>query len=263
MASKAKSGLSAVRQFPESVVSPPNSYVDGDPNFISAIRDGKGHSEYHVGVVNNTPFTLQVQHSWRSTGAFTEDQTIASVVDPVSGFSVAEIIAPVTKRFIRVHVTPDAIPPGLGADFEAGIYFQPRASGPVVSSAAGGGGAVVNVSGNQQIQTIEAITLLAAAATFNGGQKDNINYESLSASLTLASAAGTTVTIRFQQRASGALTFRDTDVIVGVAIPAGGALVNFDRVWSITRRFGRIQVENTGANALTTAELVVVQKPIS
>lgn len=164
MASKAKSGLSAVRMFPESVVGPPNTFTVGDPTFISAIRDGKGHAEYHVGIVNNTPFTLQVQHSWRSTGVFTEDQSIVSVVDPVSGNSVAEIIAPVTKRFIKVLVT--APPPGLGVDFEAGIYFQPRASGTTSTSGAGGSGAAaVKGSPGSTIGPTPADTLVAPAAT--------------------------------------------------------------------------------------------------
>lgn len=263
MPSKAKSGLSAVRQFPEPVLSPPNDFTLGAASFTSAIRDGRGHAEYHVGVVNANPFTLQVQHSWRSTGAFTEDQTVASVVDPVTGKSVAEIVAPVTKRFIKVLVSVPA--PGLAADFEAGIYFQPRASGPVTLSGGGGGGAAVTATivANQQVQTVEALPLLASLASFNGSEQDSINFEAFSASLTLASTLGTTVTIRFQERASGAATFRDADVISGLVIPVGGALINLDRVWSVTRRFVRIRVENTGANALTTAELVTMRKPIS
>lgn len=119
------------------------------------------------------------------------------------------------------------------------------------------------ITGNRQIQTVEALPLLAPAAVFDGASKDNIDYESMSASLTLASTLGTTVAIRFQQRATGADVFRSADVVVGVVVPVGGALVNFDRVWSISRQFGRVQVENTGVNALTTAELVVVQKAIS
>lgn len=123
----------------------------------------------------------------------------------------------------------------------------------------------IAVDGNEQIQTVEAIGLLAGGAAFDGASKDNINHEAMSASLTVSSTLGTTVTVRFQQRATGADTFRDADV-ASFAVPAGGApgpLVNFDRVWSVTRRFGRIRVENTGANPLTTAELVVMQKPIS
>lgn len=262
MGSKAKSGLSAVRMFPESVLTPPNSFTVGAASFTSAIRDGKGHAEYHVGVVNDTAFTLQIQHAWLSTGQFTEDQTIASVADPVTGKQVAEIIAPVTKRFIKVVVTAPA--PGLGANFEAGIYFQPRASGGVIASGGGGGGvaASVTVIGNQQVQTVEALPLLAGGASFDGVEKDNLNFEAMSASLTLASGAGTTIVVKFQQSATSGGTKRDADSIT-LAIPAGGALVNFDRVWSATRRFGRIRVENTGAGALTTAELVVMQKPIS
>ena len=145
MASKAKSGLSAVRQFPESVAAPPNAYTGGAPSFESSIRDGKGHAEYHIAVVNNTAFVLQIQHAWLSSGIFTEDQTISSVLDPVSGMHVAEIIAPITKRFLKAVVTAPV--PGLGASFEFGMYFQPRSSGGVITSGGGGGGPIVIVGG--------------------------------------------------------------------------------------------------------------------
>jgi hypothetical protein len=259
MASKAKSGLSAVRQFPESVLAPPNTFIVGAASFTSAIRDGKGHSEYHVAAVNATAFTLQVQHSWRSSGVFTEDQVVSSIVDPVSGKHVAEIIAPVTKRFIKV-VVKDVL---LAADFELGVYFQPRASGTVALGGGGGSGASVTVVGNQQIQVVEAIPLLAGGATFISSNRDCLNYEAFSASITLGSTLGTTVTIRFTQGDTILAIFREADVIAGLVIPVGGALVNFDRVWSVTRRIVRVHVENTGANALTTAECVTMQKPIS
>ncbi|MGI0149199.1 MAG: hypothetical protein ACREDF_06680, partial [Thermoplasmata archaeon] len=97
---------------------------------------------------------------------------------------------------------------------------------------------------------------------FDGSEQDSIDHEAFSASLTVASTLGTTIVVRFQQRATGAATFRNADSIT-LPVPVGGALVNFDRVWSVSRRFVRIQVENTGANPLTTAELVVMQKPIS
>lgn len=165
MSSKAKSGLSAVRQFPESVAAPPNTYTGGAPSFTSSIRDGKGHAEYHIAAVNDTAFTLQVQHAWLSTGIFTEDQLISSVLDPVSGMHVAEIIAPVTKRFVKVVI--DAPVPGLGANFEFGMYFQPRSSGGVITSGGGGGGPIVIVGGvvpGTVIET-EADTPVGAAAT--------------------------------------------------------------------------------------------------
>lgn len=139
MASKAKSGLSAVRQFPEKVLEPPNTFVGGAASFMSSIRDGKGHSEYHVAAANLTAFTLKILHAWRTTGPFTLDQTLAAIVDPETGLFVAEIIAPISKRYIRIVV--DAPGPGLdAATFEVGGYFLPRPSGAIISSAAGPAG---------------------------------------------------------------------------------------------------------------------------
>lgn len=139
MASKAKSGLSAVRQFPEKIIEPPNLFAPAATSFVSAIRDGKGHSEYHVAAANTTAFTLKILHSWRSTGPFTQDQSIAAVVDPETGLFVAEIIAPISKRYIRIVV--DAPAPGLDAtDFEVGGYFLPRPSGAIITSNSGPGG---------------------------------------------------------------------------------------------------------------------------
>jgi hypothetical protein len=168
-----------------------------------------------------------------------------------------------------VTFIPAAAPPGLGESFEIGFYFEPRADSG--SEAIAGGAAVdiipdqVTVIGNKQIQTVEAIPLLAAAASFDGSTQDSINFEAFSASLTVSSTLGTEVTVRFQQKATVPDTFRNTDVIV-IPVPAGGApgpLVNFDRVWSISREFVRIQVENTGVNPLVTAELVTMRKAIS
>lgn len=133
-------------------------------------------------------------------------------------------------------------------------------NGLVVTGPPGGLGS--DILGNRQVQTVEAIGLLAALATFDGSTQDSIDHEAFSASLTVASALGTTVVIRFQQRAAAPDTFRTADEMT-LAVPAGGALVNFDRVWSVTRQFVRAQVENTGANPLTVAELVTMRKPVS
>lgn len=118
------------------------------------------------------------------------------------------------------------------------------------------------VVANRQVQTVETIGLLAGGASFDGVSADMTDHEAFSASLTVASTVGTTVILRFQQRATGAATFRNADSIT-IPVPVGGALVNFDRAWSITREFVRIRIENTGANPLTTAELVTTKKPIS
>ena len=257
MSSKAKSGLSAVRQIPENVLSPPNNFTPGSTTFVSSIRDGKGHAEYHVGAVNNTPFTLSVRHAWLHTGTFTGAESVPSTYDPVSGTHVAEIIAPVKKRFIQAFVNA---PSGLGNIFELGIYFQPRASGPTVTSGVGGGGVSTTV-GNRQIQNIETETPLAAGSTFNGGERDCLDYEGFSASVHLkGGAVGTTVNVNLQHRhASG--VWRTVDSIPLVV--AAGAEVEFNRVWSVTRRYNRIQLVNTTANALAETELVTMQKPMA
>jgi len=137
MATKAKSGLTAVRQYPEKIIEPPNTFTVGAPTFTSAVRDGRGHSSLHVGVVNNTAFTLKILHSWRPTGPFTLDQSVTSIADSETGFQVAEIIIPLKKRFIKIVV--DAPGAGLGIDFEIGAYFLPRtpASAVIVSGSDG------------------------------------------------------------------------------------------------------------------------------
>jgi hypothetical protein len=251
------------------VVVPPNTFTVGAVSFTSDSRNGQGHAAVHAAVSNNTVGELQIFQAWRADGPFVLTHKVTTALEAVSGLHTAEIIAPVSRRFVRVTFIPAAAPPGLGAAFEIGFYFEPRADSG--SEAIAGGAAVdiipdqVTVIGNKQIQTVEALPLLASSASFDGGEKDNIDFEAMSVSLTVSSTLGTTINVKFQQRASGADTFRDTDVIA-VAVPAGGApgpLVNFDRVWSISRRFGRIRVENTGANVLVTAECIVVQKAIS
>jgi len=265
MASKAKSGLSAVRQFFERLVGliPPNTYVVGAASFTSGIRDGQGHSSIHASVTNNTTGSLQVLMAWRSTGPFVQVYQKDTAADPVTGLFTAEIVCPVLRRFVKVVFTP---PAGLGAGFELGSYFLPRADSPCFEASGGSDPVIiadVSVTGNKQIQTVEAIPLLAGGASFNGSEQDSINHESFSASLTVAAGPGaTTIKIIFQERASGAATFRDADSFT-TAVPGSGALVNFNRVWSVTRQFVRVRVENTGANALTTAELVTMRKPIS
>lgn len=194
----------------------------------------------------------------KQPGTFVTLTTLATEV--ISGQQVVNPDEEVRADYVKLRYTNGAAGQGL---WDRSFRMVPIFGFKRVEIVNEGVGANVDVVGNGQVQTVEAITLLAAAAVFNGESKDNINYEAMSASLTVASTLGTTVTVRFQQRAIDSDTFRDTDVISGIAVPVGGALVNFDRVWSVSRRFGRIQVENTGVNPLTTAELVVMQKPIS
>lgn len=260
MASKAKSGLSAVRMFTEKVVEPPNTYVQGAVTFTSAVRDGKGHAEYHIGAVNDTAFTLVVQHAWRSTGAFTEDQTIASVVDPVTGRHVVDVVAPVTKRYIRVALAVPA--PGLGANFEFGMYFSPRASGPTSTSGGGGGGSSVSITGVTQVQNTETTTPLAAAGTVTGAARDCLSYESFGVSVYLDPDAGQAlnVTLNVQNSIDG-VTWRTVDTVALAG--AADATVVLNRVYSVCRRYYRAQlVNNDGSNGLDATELITMLKPI-
>lgn len=256
--SKAKSGLTATRQYWERVTDPPNSYVVGATSFISAIRDGRGHAEYHIAAVNDSPFRLQVRHSYRPTGSFTEDQVVDSVVDPVTGLHTAEIVAPVVKRYLRAYVLNTV----LGDHFELGWYFQPRASGPVQLGGAGGGGSASQIVGNVQVQVVETETALGASQTFNGSEHDMLNYEGLAASLHLVGgAAGTIVQLLFQARHSSSAVWRTVEthnIVVGA-----GSTVWFSRVWAALRRYHRIVLVNTAANALAETELVVLKKPVA
>lgn len=137
MSSKAKSGMSAVRQYTESIraLTPPNTFTPGATSFTGPIRDGKGHSAIHVGATNDTVFTLQILQAWRSTGPFVLVAQQTSAVDPVSGFHTVEIECPILRKYVKVVVSAAA--PGLGANFEVGAYFLPRADSPLLTSAGG------------------------------------------------------------------------------------------------------------------------------
>jgi hypothetical protein len=137
MSSKAKSGMSAVRQYTESIrqLTPPNTFVAGATSFTGPIRDGKGHSALHVGSSNNTAHTVKILQAWRSTGPFVTVATQAAALDPVSGLFTAEMECPIIRKYIQVVI--DAPAPGLGADFEVGGYFLPRADSPFLASSGG------------------------------------------------------------------------------------------------------------------------------
>ncbi len=137
MASKAKSGLSAVRQFPERVrlLTPPNTFVGGSTSFTGPINDGQGHSAIHVATSNNTAHTIKLLMAWRPTGPFVQVASQAAAVDPVTGLYTAEIQSSILRRFVKVLI--DAPAPGLGVDFEVGAYFLPRADSPFLGSSGG------------------------------------------------------------------------------------------------------------------------------
>lgn len=145
MASKAKSGMSAVRQYPESIreLTPPNTFVEGASDFIGPVRDGKGHAAIHVGVSNDTAGELSVLQAWQSTGPFVEVFAKNTTADAVSGLFTMDMTVPVIRRFVKIVFTPAADPPGLGANFELGAYFIPRADSGVFESSSGGAVVVV------------------------------------------------------------------------------------------------------------------------
>jgi hypothetical protein len=166
MSSKAKSGMSAVRQFFERIrgLTPPNDYVVGDPSFTGPIRDGQGHAAVHIGVSNNTSGTLRLLQAWRSTGPFVQTVSVITALDPVTGLFTAEIVSQVTRRFIKVIFEAPA--PGLGAAFEVGGYFEPRSDSDVVTTA--GGVPIVPASAAPVpgvVITSPADTVVAPAAT--------------------------------------------------------------------------------------------------
>jgi hypothetical protein len=137
MSSKAKSGMSAVRQYTEQIrqLTPPNTFVPGATSFTGPIRDGKGHSAIHVGVSNNTPFTVNILQAWRTTGPFVMVVSQSAALDPISGLYTVEIECPIVRKYVQVTV--DVPAPGLGADFEIGGYFLPRADSPLLVSSGG------------------------------------------------------------------------------------------------------------------------------
>jgi hypothetical protein len=137
MASKAKSGLSAVRQYWEDVVVPPNSFTVGQVNFTTTPgRDGKGHASIHAALTNDTAGTLIIFQAWQASGNYVQTDSIATIADPGgSGLQIADLMVPVRRRFFKVQFVG-----ALGANFELGVYLMPRADSASASASAGGGG---------------------------------------------------------------------------------------------------------------------------
>jgi len=147
MASKAKSGMSAVRMFTEKIVEPPNTFVEGDTSFSTSVRDGKGHAALHAGALNDTTGTLEILQAWRAAGPFAVLFSKATTLDSESGLYTVDMTVPVVRRFVKVRFTPAADPPGLGVNFELGAYFLPRADSTPFESESGGA-VVVEVAGS-------------------------------------------------------------------------------------------------------------------
>jgi hypothetical protein len=173
MASKAKSGMSAVRMFAENIAEPPNSFLTGDPSFATKIRDGKGHAALHAGVVNNTAGELQILQAWRTTGPFVKVFAKSLSLDATSGFFTADMTVPVVRRYVQVQFVPAAKPPGLGVNFEIGAYFLPRAdstpfegsSGVVVISTKGDPGTVIDAGADTVVGIGATVPLPAIPPT--------------------------------------------------------------------------------------------------
>src|SRR6185369_11122780 len=154
MASKAKSGMSAVRMFTEKIVEPPNTFAEGDSDFTTAVRDGKGHAALHAGVLNDSAGRLEILQAWRDTGPFAVLFSKSTTADAESGLFTVDMTVPVVRRYVKVRFTPTAAPPGLGANFELGAYFLPRADSTPFESESGGS-VVIEVAGSPG-STIEA-----------------------------------------------------------------------------------------------------------
>lgn len=261
MSSKAKSGMSAVRQFFERVFSPPNTFTPGATSFTGPIRDGQGQAEYHAAVVNDNPFTLTILHSWLSGGLFTQDKTLVAVLDPATGKFVADLIAPVTKRYIQLTISAPG--PGLGAAFEAGLYFNPRASFASISATISVSPLVTaTITGVTQSQNIETIVALAAATTFNGAARACATNESFGVSAFVQAGVGALdVTVLVENSSDGGVTWREVDTIKLVG--GVGESRTLNRTYSTTRNHYRASITNNDAvNALAATELVTMQKPI-
>lgn len=134
--SKAKSGLSAARQFYEDWIAPPLDFTPGAASYTSSKRNAKGHASLHVGVTNDTAGTLQILQAWQKNGTYEQVGSFPTAADPASGYQTLDVVIPIYRKYVKVIFTPAASPPGLGANFEIGAYFQPRAD----SAAAGGSG---------------------------------------------------------------------------------------------------------------------------
>lgn len=136
---KAKSGLTAVRQTWEDWLIPPIPFTIGATSYTSSVRDGKGQASAHIAISNTNAFTLLILQAWQSAGNFVQTLSVVAAVDPITGLYVADVVVPISRRFIKFQVTNLAAG-GLSTAFEAGAYLMPRADSTSSSSSGGGGG---------------------------------------------------------------------------------------------------------------------------
>lgn len=124
---KASSGLSAVRNWTEEIVQPPNTFTLAALTYATAPRHGLGQKEVRAGVTNGgaSPGTLRVLGAWLAAGPYVILESMATAVDTLSGLSVADLLVCQTRPFIVVDFVATGAP-GLTAAFELGAYFMPR-----------------------------------------------------------------------------------------------------------------------------------------
>ena len=126
--------------FPENVMVPPNTFTTGMTQLATGIRDGKGQAAIHASATNDTPGTLVILQGWRKTGPMVQVASIPLQVDPNTGFYAADAIFPIVRRYFQVVFNPAGGGPGLGANFELGVYLLPRADSVSLQTTGGGGG---------------------------------------------------------------------------------------------------------------------------
>jgi hypothetical protein len=163
---KASSGLTAVRQTQEDWLVPPIPFTIGATSFTSSVRDAKGQASAHVGVTNDTVFTLSILQAWTATGNFVQTQKVTATLDPVTGFYTADILCAVNRRFLKFVVAAGS---GLGLSFEAGAYLMPRADS-ISATVAGGSGSGAAVPNRAAFITgQDNLTAHATPQKLNGG----------------------------------------------------------------------------------------------
>jgi len=123
---KAKSGLSGVREWWDDLDFPPNTFIVGDPSYTTLVKDAKGYNTIRTAANNGpgSPFQLHVLEAWLVAGPYIEVVGAFSIVDPLTGLDAVDLVAPVSRKFVKVTVNALGAP-FLTASFELGAYFKP------------------------------------------------------------------------------------------------------------------------------------------
>jgi hypothetical protein len=133
---------------------------------------------------------------------------------------------------------------------------------PVEIVGGGGGGIDVIVNGLKQVQNTESVAALGAGATVTGSSRDCINYESFGISVFLDPLAGQAINVTvLVENSRDGVTFRQVDSVTLVG--ATDANMYLNRVYSATRQYYRVSlINNDATHALTSTELISMQKPV-